>query len=234
MTTALDLITSSMRLIGAIASGETPTADEANDALATLNDMISSWALRNLLAYQKVNSALSLVGGTQSYTIGTGGAFNVDRPISINGAFVTSSGVDFPLRVLTTEEWNSIEIKSFAAPIPNAIYYVPAFPLGTVWIWPSPSLAIPLTLSVNLQLAALSSLAQTISYPPGYAKAMRYCLAVELAPEYGIEPSPAVVKIASDEIGAIKTANAQRPVSRFDPALVGGDGTGLAGFIGGY
>jgi hypothetical protein len=234
MTTALDLITSSMRLIGAIASGETPTADEANDALATLNDMISSWALRNLLAYQKVNSALSLVGGTQSYTIGTGGAFNVDRPISINGAFVTSSGVDFPLRVLTTEEWNSIELKSFAAPIPNAVYYVPAFPLGTVWIWPSPSLAIPLTLSVNLQFATLSSLAQTINYPPGYAKAMRYCLAVELAPEYGIEPSPAVVKIAGDEIGAIKTANAQRPVSRFDPALVGGAGTGLAGFIGGY
>ena len=120
MTTALDLITSSMRLIGAIASGETPTADEANDALATLNDMLSSWALRNLLAYQKVNSALNLVGGIQSYTIGTGGAFNVDRPISINGAFVTSSGVDFPLRVLTTEEWNSIELKSFSAPIPNA------------------------------------------------------------------------------------------------------------------
>lgn len=234
MSTAIDLITSSMRLIGVLASGETPTADEATNALAVLNDMLNAWATSNLMSYQNVNNAFNLVGGTQSYTIGPGGVFNTDRPLNIEGAFVTYSGVDMPLRILTTEEWNAIPLKSYSSPIPQAVYLDTPYPLATVWIWPIPSAAIPLTLLVNLQFAAIASLAATLSYPPGYNKALRYALAVELAPEYGVQPSPLVVNIATETIGEIKTANRQLPVPRFDSSLVGGGSTTLARFIGGY
>lgn len=43
MTTARDLITMSLRSIGVLHSGETPSAEEANDGLATLNQMLNSW-----------------------------------------------------------------------------------------------------------------------------------------------------------------------------------------------
>lgn len=231
--TALNLITSSMRLVGAVASGETLNADEANDALDVLNELLSSWALRNLLAYRNVNSEFNLVAGTQSYTIGPSGAFNTDRPVSIEGAFVTSGDVDYPLHLLSTEEWNAIAQKGSTSPIPTAIYYDSSYPLGTIWVWPVPSDSIQITLSVNLQFAALTSLAQSISYPPGYSKALRYSLAVELAPEYGLKPPESVLGIAREEIAAIKTANRQMPRSYFDSALGGGGQYGSIGFAGG-
>jgi hypothetical protein len=43
MTTARDLITMSLRSIGVLHSGETPSAEEANDGLVTLNQMLNSW-----------------------------------------------------------------------------------------------------------------------------------------------------------------------------------------------
>lgn len=43
MSTARDLITMSLRSIGVLHSGETPSAEEADDALDTLNQMLSSW-----------------------------------------------------------------------------------------------------------------------------------------------------------------------------------------------
>ncbi len=48
MATARSVIKSSLRLISAIAVGETPTAEEATDGLETLNDMLHSWALHGV------------------------------------------------------------------------------------------------------------------------------------------------------------------------------------------
>lgn len=233
MATALDLISSSMRLLGVLAAAETPSAAEANDALGVLNDLLDAWALENLMLFRNENDQYNLVASQQSYTIGTGGNFNNVRPVTIEGAFVTYNGLDFPLRVLNTDQWNSIALKSLAAPLPTALYYVPTMPLGNIYIWPIPTLVLPLTLAVNMQFTALA-LATTLSYPPGYAKALRYALAVELAPEYGLQPPPAVVAIARETIGNIKAANRQQPVAKFDPALTGENGVGLAGFLSGY
>ena len=44
MTTALDLVTGAMRLIGALAAGEAASASEAQDGLASLNQMLHSLA----------------------------------------------------------------------------------------------------------------------------------------------------------------------------------------------
>jgi hypothetical protein len=43
MATARDLITMSLRTIGVLHSGETPSAEEATDGLDTLNQLMNSW-----------------------------------------------------------------------------------------------------------------------------------------------------------------------------------------------
>ena len=233
---ASDLIASSLRLLGAIAAGETPTADEANDALQTLNELLDTWALSNLMVYRNENDAVALVPGQQSYTIGPGGTFNLARPVSIGQAFVTYQGVDFMLRpILTTDEWNRIALKGQQQPIPTHLYYVATYPLGVVNLWPVPSQALTLTLSLNMQFSQLTSVTQSLSYPPGYQKLLRYALAVELAPEYGIAPPPAVIATLAQTTAEVKQANRQQPVMRFDEAIApGGSGAGLPGFLGGW
>jgi len=49
-TTAIDLINSSARLAGILASGETLTSDEANDALNVLNDVLEGWSTGTISA----------------------------------------------------------------------------------------------------------------------------------------------------------------------------------------
>ena len=53
MPTPLDIITRAMKDIGAIASGETPTPQEAQDGFDMLNDMIDQWSNESQMTYYK-------------------------------------------------------------------------------------------------------------------------------------------------------------------------------------
>jgi hypothetical protein len=230
---ASDLIRSSLRLIGVMSQGEFPSSDETTDALAVLNDILDEWYTQNLMVFRNENDTYTLVPGQQSYTLGSGGVFSGNRPTAIEQAFVTYGGIDFNVRILTTHLWNEIALKSFQAPLPSALYYIDSYPLGNLYIWPVPSLALPITLSLNAPFTTYAA-TDTISLPPGYLKALRYTLAVEIAPEYGVQPSPLILKAQKEVIGDLKSANRQMPVAKFDPSITGREGVGLAGFLGGY
>ena len=48
MATALDVISRAMRLIGALSTGEVPSADEAKDGLSSLQAMLGEWEGRGV------------------------------------------------------------------------------------------------------------------------------------------------------------------------------------------
>ena len=72
-TTTLDLITRALRLINVTASGELPTSDEANDALASFRDMVDSWNADSLSIYTTRADDYPLTLGQQAFTLGPGG-----------------------------------------------------------------------------------------------------------------------------------------------------------------
>jgi hypothetical protein len=64
-------------------------------------------------------------------------------------------------------------------------------------------------------------LTTSLSFPPGYEKALRYTLATNLAPEYGVAVSPAVAAIAASSKADIKRANKKRVLAAYDSTLLG-------------
>ena len=50
-------------------------------------------------------------------------------------------------------------------------------------------------------------LATELTFPPGYLRAFRYNLACEMAPEFGVEPSPQVQRIAMTSKRNLKRIN---------------------------
>lgn len=214
-----DLLRSSMRLIGAIATGETPTADEAADGLLVLNDMLENWSTETLSVWGSSNITFNLVPTQRTYTIGPAGNWVTQRPQDIDDAYCTFSGVDFPIKVISQEQYNEINLKSMAQPIVERLLYVNEFPLGVVTVWPVPTQAIPITLTMQRILTFPVALTDTLTGPPGYMKALRYCLAVEMAPEFGVEPSPTVITVAADAKGDYKRANLPLIVAQYDDAL---------------
>ena len=58
---------------------------------------------------------------------------------------------------------------------------------------------------MDLEFAADLVLTDALPYPDDHAAAFRYALAVELAPEFGVQPPPAVLAMAASYKEALKT-----------------------------
>lgn len=230
---ALDLISSSLRLINALAVGETPTAAEAQDSLRVLNDMLETWSTDNLAVFASQDQTFSFVPGQAAYTIGPGGNFAGVRPIQIESGFTRYQGIDYPLDFIDDNRYNLIPLKTQQAIIPCYVNYVGTFPLGTLTFWPVPQQATTVTLTTNLQFTVLPNTAASLSYPPGYSRAIRYGLAVDLAAEFGIPLPQVVADIARSSKAAIMRANKRSPIAMFDPAITADSFMSLPSFLGG-
>lgn len=229
---AADLLSSAARLAGVLADGETFSASEFNDSLLVLNDMLENWSTERLSVWDTLNESFNLVAGTPSYTMGAGGAFNTTRPpLGILGGFVTFSGADFPLTTMTKAEYDLFMVKSQQG-LPERVLYVGAHPLATVFFWPVPSAVMTVSLQTTRTLAQ-ATLATSLSGPPGWVKALRTNVGVELCAEFNVPASAELVAIAADAKGDYKRSNqmSMLPVAGYDAALVG---TGVVDWRTGY
>ena len=220
--TVRELIKSSLRLLGVQASGESLDADIAADALSTLNDMLDAWRLERLLLHAQARTEKVLTPGDGNYSIGSGGDINVNRPIWIDGAAIIVDGQERPIEVITREEWRRVPEKSESGE-PAGIFYNPTFPLGTVEVFPVPDAAVTLVIYGPAEaLVSVASLDTAISMPPGWAKALRYNLALELAPEFpavSADTAQLVLTGAVESKAGIKRVNELPEEMTIDRAL---------------
>lgn len=219
MSTALDLINSSFRLIGALASGESSEASEANDALITLNQMLSSWSLDRLMVYSVLKETFTWASGNAYRTIGLTGNFVTTRPTKIETATFTSGGLDFTLDIIGSKEYQEISNKSLTTSHPEKLYYDASNPNGTIYLYGVPSADISLNLSTWRQITSVSALSTTLAYPPGYERAIRFNLAIELANEWGLSVKSETANIANDSLALLKDLNRPDMVMNLDPSF---------------
>lgn len=97
MATAQTIITRSMRMLGLIGSGESPTAQELIDGLDSLNAIVETWQTDDRAYFSQVDSTFTLTTGTGQYAIG-------DTTLTISG--ITRSGTT---ATATTEKRHSLE-----------------------------------------------------------------------------------------------------------------------------
>ena len=208
MTTARDIIKKAMQKNGVLTKNESPDGDEASDALSALNDLISSWSNDSLLIYARLSESFPLVSGQASYTIGTGGDFNTDRPLQILTAFTRIGNIDYDISIIDEGAFDSITQKSISSSIPDVMLYETGFPLGTINIYPTPTTGT-LHIRSEKQLSQLPTLDTDLEFPPGWERALVYNLAVEISSEYGQPVDQATYQIAMDALNKIKTAVAR-------------------------
>lgn len=89
MTQPFDIITRAMKDIGAVAAGEVPTADEAQDALDMLNDMCAQWSNENMMVFYRTEIVFPVIQNTIQYTIGPSGFVGATITGSITGTTLT-------------------------------------------------------------------------------------------------------------------------------------------------
>lgn len=223
--TARDLITKSLKLIGVLSGNEAPSANEASDALSSLNDMLDLWSTQSLLIYAKTQEVFPLVASQQSYTMGPGGNFNTTRPQRIEEASLRINGTttnDLPVEIITQAQWANITVKSVTSSIPTKLFEQNTYPLDTIYLWPVPSdLSKSLVLWSWKPLTNFATLDTVVNLPPGYNKTLKYNLGVELAPEYGKQVDPVIIAQAVGSKDDIKRMNSKTILLSQDASVVG-------------
>lgn len=219
--TAIDLIRRSMYLINAVAAGEIPDDADLNDALLTLNEMLDGWDIQPLATFAGPNENWTLTPGVSVYDWGPTAVppnFTSARPVFINNVTCVRGGVATPVQVISQDEYDSIPLKSTAQPLIERVLYVNSFPLGQLTCYPVPTEAVVLNFNTNLQLVGPLTLQSSIAMPPGYIRAIRYNLAVDLWPEYTNATTDigSIKEIAKKALGQVKVSNSQPIASTFE------------------
>ena len=228
MTTAYDIIHGALRKIGAIAVGETLSADDSTTGLEQLNALLDLWSTEHLAVFNNNEYVLTLQAGKSTYTVGSGGDFDIPRPLRLSGSYTrlqpTDTTVDYQCTEVDFSRWAKIGIKNQPGPWPKVMYFNTSYPLAELIFWPVPSQNAEFHLWADMVFSQFANLTDAVTLPQGYLLALQTNLAVLLAPEYGTQPAPELVEQARMTKTAIKALNATpTATSTYDPSSVAGN-----------
>lgn len=210
MTTALDQITGAMRLLGMLAEGEEPSAAAAQDGLMAMNQMLDSWSTERLAVFSTQDQMFTWPANTISRTLGPTGDFVGNRPVLLDDATYfrdPTNGISFGIKILNQQQYNGIAVKTVTSTYPQVIWTNMNMSNMDMYIYPVPTKALEWHFVSVTELVEPATLDTVLVVPPGYLRAFRYCLACEMAPEFGVEPSPTVSRIAMVSKRDIKRIN---------------------------
>ena len=210
MDSAGDIINGSLRLLGVLAEGEVPSAETSQDALRAMNQMIDSWNTERLSVYSTQDQVFTWPAGQLSRTMGPTGDFIGNRPVLLDDATYfkdPGTGVSYGIKFINQQQYDGIAVKTVTSTYPQVIFVNMTFPDIDMYIYPKPTRALEWHFISVEELSQPATLATVLYFPPGYLRAFRYNLACELAPEFGVEPSSQVRRLAMSSKRNIKRIN---------------------------
>lgn len=178
------LITGALRLCGAVAQGESPTAAQISEASEALNMLIKAWQADGMPLWVIKNHTLTLVSGTNTYTV-TPKLLKVIQAFSHN----TLTNIDVPMRIVTRQEYNVLGNKTSTGN-PIQVFCNPELTATSVKVFPTPDSTSASQNQVILvyqkQFDDMDSASDNLEFPSEWFEAVKYGLSTRLAGEYGI------------------------------------------------
>jgi hypothetical protein len=172
-------------------------------------------------------NALANSSSLDTFTFTTPGNFKQPRPLRISSGYtrLAASGnnnLDYWFEVtMSMERYNEFGLKFNPGPWPLVLAYQPTFPLGTLWIYPNPSIAGEVHLFTDLILSEFPTLTTNVNLPQGYTRALKRLMSLELCPGWGKIASMELKRQAGEARKFIKRLNASPIVTlRYDSEIV--------------
>jgi len=224
MATAGDIINGSLRLLGVLAEGETPSAEISQDALTAMNQMIDSWNTERLAVFSTQDQVFLWPAGQISRTLGPSGDFVGNRPVLLDDATYfldPGTGVSYGIKQINQQQYDGIAVKTVTSTYPQVIWTNMSYPDIEMYVYPVPTRELQWHFISVEELTQPATLDTQLHFPPGYLRAFRYNLACEMAPEFGVEPSPTVSRLAMVSKRDLKRINNPDDVMSMPYSIVG-------------
>jgi hypothetical protein len=210
MATAGDQINRALRLLGVLAEGETSSAAVSQDALTAMNQMIDSWNTERLSIFSTQNQVYTWPASTISRTLGPSGNFVGNRPILVDDSTYFRdplTNVSYGIKIINQQQYDGIAVKTVTSTYPQVLWVNMTYPDIEMYVYPVPLRDLEWHFVSVEELTQPANLATDLAFPPGYLRAFTFNLACEIAPEFGVEPSPQVKRIAMSAKRNIKRIN---------------------------
>jgi len=221
--TAGDQITRALRLLGVLAEGETPSANMSQDALTALNQMIDSWNTERLSVFNTIDQVFTWPAGEIQRHLGPTGDFVGLRPVLLDDATYyrdPSTNVSFGIKFINQQQYDGIAVKTVTSTYPQVMWINMEYPNIQMTVYPKPTRDLEWHFISVQELDQPATLVTDILFPPGYLRAFTYNLAMEIAPEYGVEPSNQVMRIAMTSKRNLKRINNPEDIMSMPYALI--------------
>lgn len=206
MTTARTLITNALRTINVLGDSQPMTAEDGQNCLTRLNDLLSAWKIEHL--YSFTTTEYTGTASSSVVTIGPTGNIVVPfTPPTIESGFVRVGNLDYAFQQVDYAAYSGITLKTVASPWPSVGYYDGQ---GTLYLYPVPSNA-EIHIGVASQMSEFATLDTVYILQPGVRRALSLSLAEEIAPEYSTSVSPGAAKLAQQARRSLKRRNHETP-----------------------
>lgn len=221
MANARNIIETALRKIHVLGSGQSLPAEDAQNALEVLNDLIDGFNAEGGLVTTQTRETFNMTGA-ESYSIGPGADFDTAVPTEIITMVVNSGDVDYTLRQMTPEQFEDLSYKKVNS-IPEYYYYDNNRPTGNLYFYPKGDSSYTLTMVSNKSLSSFADLTTDYDLAEGVKNMLVYNLASEVAPEYEREASPTVMRNAKKYKENVEVRNRRfnYPTSRTNDGLQG-------------
>jgi len=222
--TAREMIGGAHRLLNLANAGNALPEAVYQENLISLNQMIDSWSIERLAVFSTQDQVFSWPPGAIERTLGPTGNFIGDRPVLVDDSTYfrdPASGISYGLKLINQQQYNGIAVKTVTSTYPQVMWVNMTYPDITMTIYPVPTKVLEFHIVSVEELTNPVNLSTTLAFPPGYLRAFRYCLACELAPEFGVEPSPTVMRVAMTSKRNLKRINNPDDIMSIPYSIVG-------------
>jgi hypothetical protein len=131
-----------------------------------------------------------------------------------------STNVSYGIKFINQLQYNNIAVKTVQSTYPQVMFVNNTFPDITLSVYPVPNRMLEFHFISVQPLANPTTLATDLTFPPGYLRAFRYNLALELAPEFNVEPPPEVRRVAMYSKRNLKRINNPRDLMAMPYSLL--------------
>jgi len=169
---------------GLIGVGQTVNGEQIVMGMRKLTDLINLWQTQGLKLWLNVDTSITLIAGTATYTLGPGGTVDMTKPMRVVEAYYAdANGVRRPLTPLAWADYVRLSTVNQSGSV-NSYFVNKQATLLSVLFWPAPdTIAATGTghLVLQTQVTNFINLTETMNFPLEWRIALRWGLADELA-----------------------------------------------------
>lgn len=186
-----ELIKAAFRLIGVGHRGESVPADEINDAAEALSLMLKGWQADGLQLWKREEQSITLTDAKRVYTLGPTGDVVMQRPLRLLEVVRRdSNNIDVPLNKLSKNVYYGLSNK-FSEGTPVSYHFDPQLDNADFIVWPVPDATVAAEYTIEIvyhrPFEDMDSATNNFDCPVEWLEAIKFGLALRLAPEYGVD-----------------------------------------------